>query len=69
MEVKQFTVVSQSRDGRKAMITYKSGKKSVTRHVRRVMNGWEYKTFRKANKEGQEVDVLDLHETFVTAKS
>lgn len=68
MEIKEFTIVSQSRNGRKAMLVYKAkGGKSITRHVVRVMNGWEYKTMKKKVVEGNEVDVVDIHETFVTA--
>jgi hypothetical protein len=69
MDIKEFVIISQSRDGRKAMLTYKSkDKKSVTRHVRRVINGWEYKVSKKkTDADGNEVEVPSVHEIFVTA--
>lgn len=68
MEIKEFTIISQSSNGRKAMLVYKDKqKKSVTRHVRRVMNGWEYKTTKKKVVDGVETDVVSTHETFATA--
>jgi len=69
MEIKEFTVISQSRNGRKAMLVYKNKQgKSITRHVRQrgiKLGEWEYKTFKKKVVEGQEVDIINILEEFV----
>lgn len=68
MEIKEFRIISQAKNGRKAMLVYKNKqKKSVTRHVCGTTKGWEYKTFKKKIVEGQEVDVINIHEEFVGA--
>lgn len=61
--IKEFKVISQSKNGRRAMLVYVDGKKkdkkSITRHVVRDGKNWTYKIMGKTlNESGEKVDTV-----------
>lgn len=70
MQFTDWKIVSQSKNGRKAMIISHRGKgknhRSVTRHCIRRNNVWVYERFRKEMRGDQEVEVRIIFEEFIT---